>query len=123
MVRRIPQDRPVYKLLEPFFDPQDNWHPEGAMIAFDGTPNQMMMPLNDLAKHNYDAYMDKVDDGLREACMAEKPPRPFIPSHRYYDEPEDDVVDVSRGAAKRQADPEIKLGNRRKSGGGAEAVA
>lgn len=123
MVRRIPQDKPVYKLLEPFFDPQDNLHPAEAVIAFEGTPNQMMMPLNDLAKKNYDRYMDKMDEGLKEACLSEKPPRPFVPNHRYYDEPDDEVIDVSRGAARRQEDPEIKLGNRRKQSGGAEAVA
>lgn len=117
---RVPSDRPVYRLTEPFFDPQDNYHPAEKVVVFNGIPNQSMMPLNDLAREKYDAYMDKLDEDLKLVCDLEK--RPFTAHHRVYDEPEDDFVDISRDAARKQADPTIKLGNRRKTGDAAEAL-
>lgn len=117
---RIPQDRAVYRLVEPFFDPLDNWHPAEKVVIFDGTPNQSMVPLNDIALKRYDAYMDKLDEDLKEVCALEK--RPFTPHHRAYDEPEDELEDISPGAVRKPAESAVKLGIRRKNGDGAEAL-
>lgn len=124
---RIPEDRPVYRLSEPFFDGQDQYHEKDKLIIFDGVPNQSMIPMNDLARKRYDGYMDKLDEGLKLACDKNvgpdgKPaPLHFTPHPRIYDEPEEEIVDVSRQAP-RHEQIGIKIGNRRKEGGGAEAL-
>lgn len=117
---KIPQDKAVYRLTEPFFDPRDNWHPADKVVVFNGIPNQTMMPLNDIARERYDAYMDKLDEDLAEVCKAEN--RPFTAHHRVYDEAEEEVEDISKGAVGKVAESTVKLGIRRKHGDGAEAL-
>lgn len=124
---RIPDHRPVYRLSEPFFDGQDQYHDEGKLIIFDGVPNTGMIPMNDLAVKAYDAFMDTLDAGLKLACAQNlgpdgKPaPLHFTPYARVYDEPEDEIVDLSKQAP-RHEQVGIKIGNRKKTDGGAEAL-
>ena len=121
---KIPKDKPVYKLSEPFFDPHDNWLPTGTVVAFSGTPNQGMIPLNDKARAAYDEYMDRLDAGKKAWCEAQTPQVAFVPHERIYEEPDEgEIVDVSRetnGMA--QPAPTIKLGRTKTSGERAQAL-
>lgn len=121
---KIPKDKPVYKLTEPFFDPHDNWHPEGKVIAFCGTPNQGMIPLNDKARTAYDDYMDKLDAGKRAWCEAQVPPVGFVAHERIYEEPDEgEVVDVSREVGGlNQPTQTIRLGRSKPVGEAATAL-
>jgi len=113
--KRIPENVPVYELLEPFVDPADVLHPVGAVIKFSGTPNQGMMPLNEIAKKAYDAYMDKLDEGHKAYCAKQEPPIPFVPHARLYEHQEEDIPDVSDRARLNMGDKattEMKLGRR-----------
>lgn len=113
--RRIPQDAPVYELLEPFVDPADIHHAAGSIIKFSGIPNQGMMPLNDLAKKKYDDYMDLLDAGHKAYCAAQTPPQPFVKHPRIYEHEEEEIPDISdraRLATGDQASPTMKLGRR-----------
>ncbi len=113
--RRIPNNVPVYELLEPFVDPADVFHEAGKIIKFSGTPNQGMMPLNELAKKAYDEYMDKLDEGHKAFCAKQEPPIPFVPHARIYEHQEDEIPDVSDRARLATGDKttnEMKLGRR-----------
>ncbi len=121
---KIPKDKPVYKLSEPFFDPHDNWLPAGAVVAFSGTPNQGMIPLNGLAKKAYDDYMDRLDAGKKAWCEAQTPPVGFVPHERIYEEPDEgEIVDVSKEVSGvGLPPPTIKLGRTKTSGERAQAL-
>ena len=122
---RIPKDRPVYRLSEPFFDPHDQWHPEGKIIAFEGTPNQGMVPLNERAIKAYDQYLDRLDAGKKLFCEKSDPPVHFVPHARVYDEPELDIPDVSKNAVHSLDggnQPTLKLGSSKKTGHAAEGL-
>lgn len=121
---RIPKDRPVYKLSEPFFDPHDTWHGEGEVIAFSGEPNQGMIPLNDKARDAYDKYMDKLDEGKLEWCNAQTPKVGFVPHGRVYEESEPEIVDVSKEVGGMNVKQEqIRLGTRKRVGEATKVLA
>ena len=119
---RIPQDRPVYRLAAPFFDPHDNLIPADKTVVFNGIPNSDMIPLNRLAQERYDTYMDALDAGLKAWCEKQEPPVPFVPHERLTDEPEDDILDVSKDGRGMTAPVAAKLGARRRKTGHAAEV-
>lgn len=71
----IPQGTPRYRLLQPFFAPDDTLYPEDTELAFDGTPNEFMEPLNAAAEAKLTEYLQMLDDGQR--AVDEKHGRQF----------------------------------------------
>lgn len=63
MVAGIPQDRPVYRVLNPsgFYGPDDSLYKEGEVIAFMGEPNLDFEPMNDMAKDRLKEYYLKLE--------------------------------------------------------------
>lgn len=64
----IPQDVPVYRVLDPagFYGSDDTLYPEGKAIVLEGPPNEMLEPLNDLARETMSAYLKGLDERWRE---------------------------------------------------------
>lgn len=81
----IPQDRPVYRVLNPagFFGPDDHLYPEGAVIVFLDEPNEEFEPMNQMAKDEVDKYLNKLDDFAKE--VATKNGRQFASRPRTLD--------------------------------------
>lgn len=81
----IPTDRAAYRILavEGFFGPDDHLYREGDCIVFDGTPNEEMEPLNDIAKERLRLYSDMLDEEAKKA--AEKAGRRFAARPRSRD--------------------------------------
>lgn len=69
---RIPQDRPVYRILSEkgFFGPDDSLHPEGDIIVLYDKPNEDMEPMNDLARFAFESMIDELEESAR--VVAEK---------------------------------------------------
>jgi len=77
-------ERPIYRLLEPFFGPDCNLYPEGDTIVFDDEPNENMQPLNEAAKVKQKAFFDKLDECARKS--AEKAGREYAGRPRSLDD-------------------------------------
>lgn len=73
----IPNDRttPRYRLLAPCYLEDDTLHGEGEEIWYEGTPNEEMEPLNDLARERSQQYIEMLDDAARAVAAAKN--RPF----------------------------------------------
>lgn len=69
----IPQDVPVYKILEEqgFFDGVE-LHPEGSIIVWTEEPSEEMEPLNDLATKAAYAFSEKLDEFHEEFRKTEE---------------------------------------------------
>lgn len=59
----IPQDRPVYEVVEEagFFGPNDHLYVAGAWIEWDEEPNLGLKPLNKLADEKMVEFLTKLD--------------------------------------------------------------
>ena len=84
----IDQTRACYRILNPFFGPDDTLYSvdqngDPAIVYFDGEPNEEMEPMNKLAEERLSALMEKLDDLGRKA--AEKVGRPFVARPRNID--------------------------------------
>ena len=100
----IPQDQPVYKILNEkgFWDGVE-LHPEGALIIFLDEPNEDMEPLNALAAERLAAYSAHLDE--LEAEAARKAGRAVTQRPKSFVEAMDIAVDGSRRAvALKQSD-------------------
>ena len=78
-------ERAEYRVLDPagFYGDDDHLWPEGAEIFFDGTPNEQMEPLNEVAHRRLTAYLSKLDDDARE--QAQKAGKIFVGRPRTLD--------------------------------------
>lgn len=65
----ISNDRPAYRILalHGFFGPDDHLYEMGEEIYFDDEPNEEMEPLNELARHKLQSYLDKLDRSAKAA--------------------------------------------------------
>lgn len=65
----IPQDRPVYRILQgKFFGPDDTLYEEGSFVVWKDEPNLEMEPMNELAQENMIVFLKKLDtDGRKVA--------------------------------------------------------
>jgi hypothetical protein len=81
----IDNTRPAYRILavHGFFGPDDNLYDEGSEIYFDGTPNEDMEPLNDVARIRLMTELDRLDNLGRLA--AEKAGKAFAGRARNLD--------------------------------------
>ena len=62
-------DLPQYRLLKAFFGPDHCLWPEDAELEFDGTPNEWMEPLNEMARKRMMQFQNEMDYGRwRKAC-------------------------------------------------------
>lgn len=61
----LPPGTPVYRLLKDCFMEDDTLHPEDEEIAYVGTPNEWMEPLNEPARVKMTAYLEYLDDCQR----------------------------------------------------------
>lgn len=66
--RDLPEDTPIYELLKDCYMEDDTLHPEGEQIAYTGTPNEFMEPLNEAARLKMRTYLDYLDDCGRKAA-------------------------------------------------------
>ncbi len=67
----VPQDRPVYRILQgKFFGPDDTLYEEGSFVVWKDEPNMEMEPMNELAQENMLKFLEKLDDAGRK--VAEK---------------------------------------------------
>jgi len=62
----IPQNVPVYQLLANALREYDTLHMEGEIVAYEGSPNEHMAPLNEPAKARMSVMMAHLDDCARE---------------------------------------------------------
>lgn len=60
----IQNDRAAYRVLNPygFYSDNDHLYQEGDEIYFDGTPNEMLEPLNQLARDRLNAHLEQLDN-------------------------------------------------------------
>lgn len=81
----IPQDRPVYRILNVagFFGPDSHLYKEGEVIAFQDEPNEDMEPMNQMAKDAIEKYLNKLDELARS--VAKKNGRQFAGRPRSLD--------------------------------------
>lgn len=81
----IDNSKAAYRVLDPngFFSDDDTLYAEGSEIYFDGTPNDQLEPLNQLAKDRLVKYLEDLDTLGREA--AQKLGRPFTGRPRSLD--------------------------------------
>ena len=77
MLPPIPQDRPVYRILneQGFYGPNDTLFQEGEIIVYDDTPNEDMEPMNELARVALEKYIDTLEESAR--VVAEKNGRSY----------------------------------------------
>lgn len=84
---KVESERARYRILTPapkgFFGPDDHLYMEGEEIYFDGTPNEEMEPLNELAETRLTEYLEELDRLGR--ATAEKLGRPFTGRARTLD--------------------------------------
>ena len=82
----IPQDRPVYRILneQGFFGPDDTLHPAGELIVLYDTPNEDMEPMNELAQEAFEKYVDTLEESAR--VVAERNGRYYAGRPRTKDE-------------------------------------
>lgn len=116
----IPADRPAYRLLEPFFGPNDHKYEEGDCITFTGTPNEHMEPLNEPARKALRAYVEMLDERARE--YAEKNGRSFVRRARSIDDALADITADARRIALTKDGPGVPLQGARKLEGGIERI-
>jgi hypothetical protein len=64
----IPQDRPVYRINDKFFGPDDTLYISGSYVVWTEEPNTDMEPMNDLAQKNMTVYLKKLDALGREVA-------------------------------------------------------
>lgn len=78
-------ERAQYRVLDPagFYGDDDNLYQEGEEIVFDGTPNEQMEPLNEVAKERLVAYLNTLDDLAR--LKAERQGVPYVGRPRTLD--------------------------------------
>jgi hypothetical protein len=59
---RIKQDRAAYEVInDGFYDPKDKFKFPGALIYFDGEPNQNLFPLNKMANDKMNMFIHKLN--------------------------------------------------------------
>lgn len=82
---QIPQDIPVYKILDEhgFYGSDDRLYLAGEIITLEDEPNEDMEPMNALARERLQAYLDKLDGFAKLA--AEKHGRAFVGRARTLD--------------------------------------
>lgn len=61
MPEGLPDGAPVFRLLAPWFGPDDTLHPEGSIIAWDGGLNEHMEPMNAAAEEKMRDYLTHLD--------------------------------------------------------------
>ncbi len=66
--RDLPDDTPIYELLKDWYAEDDTLHPEGEHVAYTGTPNEFMEPLNEPARLKMREYIDFLDECGRKAA-------------------------------------------------------
>lgn len=65
----IPQDRPVYRILQgKFFGPDDTLYEEGSFVIWKDEPNLEMEPMNELAQDNMLKFLEKLDAAGRKVA-------------------------------------------------------
>ena len=70
---RIKQDRPAYEVInDGFFDTKDKFKFPGALIYFDGEPNQNLFPLNKLANDKMNEFIEKLNNLGMASAKANK---------------------------------------------------
>jgi hypothetical protein len=60
-------EMPRYRLIQQFFGPDHALYEEGMEIFFDGVPNEGMEPLNELATAKMKAYIEGLEEGMRQS--------------------------------------------------------
>src|SRR5690242_12391265 len=60
------QTEPRYRLLAPFYAPNDVHYPVEDIIEFDGVPNESMEPLNRPAEDKLEAYLASLGGYTRD---------------------------------------------------------
>ena len=73
----IPQDRPVYRILneQGFYAPNDRLYQAGEFVALWDVPNEDMEPMNELAREALDKYIDTLEASAK--LVAEKNGRAY----------------------------------------------
>lgn len=67
------EQTPVYRLLQPFFSPDDNYFPEGDEIEYEGVPNHQMEPVNEAAHQVFAEWLGSLpDEPARRNLKAEE---------------------------------------------------
>ena len=66
----IPDDSPVYRIKEGKFFADDELYEPGSVIIWHEEPNLEMEPLNEMARDNMRAYIEKLDTHGRAAAQA-----------------------------------------------------
>jgi len=56
------EQTPQYRLMQPFYV-KDTFIPEGAVIDWDGPPNEFMEALNPAAEEKLKAYLNGLEEG------------------------------------------------------------
>ena len=100
--RDIPAGTPIYQLLTKCYLEDDTLHPEGEEIAYLGTPNEWMAPLNEPARIKVQELVQRLDDAARE--KAERLGRGYSGRPR---DVHDQIAEV-RGDVKRKL-PEVQI--------------
>lgn len=72
----IPDDVPVYKILDGKFYADDELFEAGSILVWPDEPNEEMMPLNTLARQKHVEYLQKLDRLGRQA--AEKAGKSYV---------------------------------------------
>lgn len=72
----IPDDVPVYKILDGKFFADDELYEPGSLISWEEEPNLEMQPMNKLARRRMKEYVAKLDELGR--AVAEKTGKAYI---------------------------------------------
>ena len=91
----IPNDVPVYRLLEQFYAPNDTMYDPGEIIEYTEEPNTDMEPLNEPARVAMRSLYERLETEAKElARLAGKPYR-GLPKNF------DDTMDFARASARK----------------------
>ncbi len=111
----VPPDKPTYRLLSPFFGPNDHLYEEGDVIVFGGCPNEDMEPLNEPARAKLRAYVEALDAGAK--ALAEKSGRSFFARPRNIDQAMAQASADARAVQLNPGGPGVPLQGARKDPG------
>ncbi len=66
----LPPDTPIYKLIAPCYLEDDTLHATDEEIAYLGTPNEFMAPMNEAAQKKMGEFLGYLDDCARAKAEA-----------------------------------------------------
>lgn len=103
----IPEDVPVYRILEGKFFADDELYEPGSIITWDEEPNLEMQPLNKLAQERAKAYRLKLDEYGRK--VADKNGTAFISIDHAFEQANMLAQNESRRVNVLNAMPEVPI--------------